>query len=314
MKFMPLVLLLILAACMETPQEEIASGYARLAATEQAQAAQQAAQVEQARQATESAMQTAEAAQSEIDLMNAEAHGTLTAIESQSQAIAVGMQSYAATQAVWADSLHVTETMQPVQATQTAQPTMMAAALKSADAKADQMQVIANILPFLMLIILLGLTAAVGIGLKWLYLIVEWGDRKNGQVNTKLGLVQYRKDGKLIDRAPIAGIQNLNDVIPQSPYQEDEQELPELPEIIGPREQALDLLETAIEFYGQDTDRIPTWRAAKISSDKWQTVINYLKSLQMVYTTTQGTHTTAPVRDVIYRLESTTPTPENSVR
>lgn len=309
MKHIILLVCLLLTACVQTPQEEIASGYARIAATEQAQADQQAAQVEQERQATESAMQTADAAQSEIDLMNSQADGTLTAIESQSKAIAVGMQSYQATQAAWADSLHVTETMAPVQATQTAQPTIMAASLQSADARADQMQVIANVLPFAALILILSLAVFMFILLRWLWMTIEWKDRKNGQVTTKFGLMQYRKDGQLTDR-PTLNIPNLNgatDRIPEAPYQEDEPELPELPEIIGPREMALDLLEKAVEFYGQDTDRIPTYRAAKISSDRWQTIVNYLKSLQMVYTTTQGTHTTAPVRDVIYRLETTAP-------
>ena len=312
MKLLPLVLILVLAACA-TPQEEIASGYARLAATKQAAKASQAAQVEQARQATESAMQTAEAAQSEINLMNAEAHGTQTALENESQAIAIQAAAYEQTQSAWEASVKVTGTMADIQATQTLRPTEIAAAMIAAQAKAQQQVVIANLLPFLALIIMLGLIVAIWIGLRFLYLAVEWQDRKNGQVQTRLGLVQYKQSGQLVDRAPL-NIPNLNSApLPVAPYIPDDDE-PEQPEIVSQRDIAIDLLNRSIEIYGDETDRVATMRASGMNAERWQEIVNYLKSVNLVFTTSQGTHTTAPVRDVIYKLESTRPTPPVGVR
>lgn len=313
MKLLPLVLLAFILAACATPQEQIASGYAKLAATEQAQVQAEQAEREQARQATESAMMTAEAAQSEIDRMNAEAQATQTALENQKQAIAIQAAAYEQTQAAWEASVKVTGTMADIQATQTVRPTEIAAAMIAAQAKAQQQVVIANLLPFLALIIMLGLIAAIWIGLRFLYLAVEWQDRKNGQVQTRLGLVQYKQSGQLVDRAPL-NIPNLNSVpLPEAPYLPDDDE-PEQPEIVSQRDIAIDLLNRSLEIYGGETDRVATMRASGMNAERWQEIVNYLKSIGLVFTSSQGTHTTAPVRDVIYKLESTRPTPPAGVR
>lgn len=301
------LLALVLVGCAPTDSASLSARAEELAKIERRQTAD-ARQAKIEREAADEAatMEAREQDQHEINLVLAGAQATVSAIQAEQDRLDVAMAGRQATQAAWADSLRVTQTMADVQATQTVQPTAIAAAMQIAAARASRAQVVSNAAPFVMLIAILALLAAAGIAIRWLWLLVEWGDRKNGQVHTPYGLMRYRQDGELTDR-PELRIPRLDaDPIPAAPVidypVEDDQERP-----AGLRDQALELLDKATDLYGSETHIIPGWRRAGWSSDKWQKVVDYLRTVGLAQTSPGGTKAIPNVREVVYKLETTDP-------
>ena len=308
MKFLPGVLLiLLLAACAPTDSASL-QAQADAAAQRERRATADARQREIEREAEDAAatMEAREQDQHEINLVLAGAQATVSAIQAEQDRLDFALAGRQATQAAWGDSLRVTQTMADVQATQTIQPTAIAAAMQIEAARANRAQVVANAMPFFVLIGILALLAAAGITIRWLWMLVEWSDRRHGQVHTPYGLMQYRHDGALKDRAELRIPRLSDDPIPAAPVLEypveDDQDQP-----AGLRDQALELLDKAVDLYGAETHIIPGWRRAGWSSDKWQKVVDYLKTVGLAATSPGGTKAVPNVRDVVYRLETTDP-------
>ncbi len=298
--------LLWLTGCAPTDSASL-QAQAELAAQRERRQTADARQAKIEREAADEAatMEAREQDQHEIDMLLSGAQATVSAIQAEQDRLDLALAGRQATQAAWGDSLRVTQTMADVQATQTVQPTAIAAAMQIAAARASRAQVVSNAAPFVMLIAILALLAAAGIAIRWLWLLVEWGDRKNGQVHTPYGLMQYRHDGELTDRAKISIPRLSDDPIPAAPvleYQEDEPEREP-----GLRDQALELLDKAVDIYGTETHVIPGWRRAGWSSDKWQRVVDYLRTVGLAQTSPGGTKAIPSVRDVVYKLETTDP-------
>ena len=307
--------LLLMTGCAPTDPDAMRAEADRIDRAHARQTAQaEAADVRATTEAEIATLQAREAEAHEITMLQAASHATIGAIDAEQDRLDLAFDQRRATSQAWEDSLRVTQTMAGVQATQAIQPTAIAAAMQAAAARANMAQVAANAAPFVALIIILALLAAVGIGLRWLWMLVEWTDRRNGQVHTKLGLVQYRRDGDLVDRAPLRIPGLADDPIPAAPVM-DEGDVDEIqPET--KREQAIELLERGQEIYGDETDHIPGWRAAGDgwSSSKWQSVVGYLQTVGLAYKSGSAYRARPTCADAIYKIETTSPTPLVRVR
>lgn len=299
--------LLWLTGCAPTDSASLQAQAEQAAQRERRQTADaRQAKIEREAQAAAATMEAREQDQHEIDMLLAGSQATIAAIQAEQDRLDVALAGRQATQAAWSDSLRVTQTMADVQATQTIQPTAIAAAMQIAAARASRAQVVSNAAPFVMLIAILALLAAAGIAIRWLWMLVEWSDRRHGQVHTPYGLMRYRQDGELTDRAELRIPRLDADPIPAAPVMEypdeDDQERP-----AGLRDQALELLDKATDLYGAETHIIPGWRRAGWSSDKWQRVVDYLRTVGLAQTSPGGTKAIPSVRDVVYKLETTDP-------
>lgn len=327
MKYLAILAVLVLAACAPSGDPDaLRAEAARIErATARADAEMRAAQVQQA-QATEAArMATEGAAQLEIDAMGAQAEATVTAIYNQQAALDLALIAGQATQEAWASNLHMTQTMAPVQATQTVQPTAIEAAKIIASARADRATNWTMIYPILLFVLMIAIIVALVIFLRWMYrrtdidierrqLQNEIDDRKNGAVNSKIGLIVYRPDAQLIDRAPL-NLPHIDDDLNYAPSMDEPEEVET--KIFDYRSRAIDLLERSIELNGEGSNRVASWSALDISSENWQRIIEYLKNVALIYTIpNKGTYTRdgMTLADVIYRLEETSPTPIATVR
>lgn len=307
--------LLLMTGCAPTDPDAMRAEADRIDRANARQTAQaEAADVRATTEAEIATLQAREAETHEITMLQAISQATIGAIEAEQDRLDLAFDRRRATSQAWEDSLRVTQTMAGIQATQAIQPTAIAAAMQAAAAKADVAQVAANAAPFVALIIILALLAAVGIGLRWLWMLVEWTDRRNGQVHTKLGLVQYRKDGELTDRAPLRIPGLADDPIPAAPVMDDG----DYEEIQPPskREKAIELLKKGVEIYGNETDFIVGYRAMGegYGSSTWKEVINYLQSIGLAYKSGQSWRVRGTCVDAIYKIETTSPTPLMRVR
>lgn len=300
--------LLLMTGCAPTDPDAMRAEADRIDRAHARQTAQaEAADVRATTEAEIATLQAREAETHEITMLQAASQATIGAIDAEQDRLDLAFDQRRATSQAWEDSLRVTQTMAGIQATQAIQPTAIAAAMQAAAAKADVAQVAANAAPFVALIIILALLAAVMIGLRWLWMLVEWKDRINGQVHTKIGLVQYKAGGDLVDRAPLRITGLADDPIPAAPVIDGD----EIEDVQPPtmREQAVELLERGQEIYGDETDHIPGWRAAGDgwSSSKWQSVIGYLSSVGLAYKSGSAYRARPTCGDAIYKIETTTP-------
>lgn len=327
MKFLAAVcLMLLLAGCVAPgdPYSQIAAGNAALQATQQAEISHEREARERSRSATQQAMETAEADRLEIERMNAEAQGTLTALDSQSLRLELGQRAAVETRQSWEAALYITQTMAPVQATQTAQPTMMAAALIRAEARARQAETLANIIPLLGMMALLSLMSLTVIlvwyvgsravaDLKRREMETEVFDRQNGAVVTNIGILQYRNDAVLVDRAE-RQYPNLNNGMPVAPYVTDKVEIiePAQPTTDPLKIEAQKLVSETVAGWGKDETDVPGWRELadrgyKWTSPRWQKAIGYLRAVEFIRKEGQVYEFTAHAEDILYRLYSPTP-------
>lgn len=328
MKIVAILAVLLLASCTVNPgdPDALRAEAARIErATARAYAGTQAAQVEQERKDNAARMATQGAAEIEIQAVNAQANATIAAITNQQAALDLALEAGQATKEAWADNLRVTQTMAGVLATQTVQPTAIEASKIIAASRAERAMNWTAIYPILLFLLVLGVIGILVIFLRWTYrrtdidierrqLQNEINDRQNGAVNTKIGLIVYRPDAQLIDRAPL-NLSRMDDNIPYAPSIAEPEQADS--KTFDLRERAIDLLERSIELNGATSNRVASWSALDISSESWQKTIEYLKTIALVYTIpNKGTYTRDGITlsDVIYRLEETSPTPLATVR
>jgi hypothetical protein len=338
MKLLPLVLLaLILAACA-TPQEQIASGYAKLAATEQAQVQREQAEREQSRQATESAMMTAEAAQSEIDRMNAESQATQTALENQKQAIEVAALEANRTQQAWEFGIAQSATDQAFQATSTALAIDMTYQANRAEAQEERRNIMAWLLPSLARIVFVLAIVLALVLTAWAVRVGNLDVKRRKTVQDKFEYFSrfyparngtyYLPPG---EDTPV--LVNQLDRIWMQPTAEDqpEPEYPDVPEQTAEpaldgdlprtdnRGRAIRLLDRAIKDNG-DLNYLPGFRMIEgYTSEPWQSVRDYLMQVRLIYPGTDEKNrvrywvrdggTLSGIREV---LMATSPTPDVS--
>lgn len=321
MKFLPVVLLLFLAACTPTtPASLRAQASAIEQATAQAYAAEQAQRVEEQRQLDASVMATQGAAQSEIALMSAQAYATETAISNDSAALAVAIQAREQTAAAFDQSVQLTQTAMPLQATQTVMPTAIAAAQIVSAAKAERAQNWTAVFPMLEFLLLVFLVTLEIIVLRWLYLRsntdidgrqikIEVFDRRNGAVRTSIGILQYRQDANLLDRAPNE-YKNMASDIPEIPDAPEIIDYPQAPRaVIDPlKVEAIKLTSEIAARFGDKCEDVPGWRELTgWNSARWQKAIGYLQAVGWARKEDNSWELTAGAREILYRLNSPTP-------
>ena len=307
--------LLLMTGCAPTDPDAMRAEADRIdRAHARATAEAVARHIEQTAQAEAATIEARDQESHEARLILDYAAATVSAIQSDQYRLDLELSAREATLDAWDSSLRVTQTMAGIQATQTVQPTALAAAMQSARARADMMQVAANALPFLALIVILAVVFVVLIGIRWLWMLVEWRDRVNGQVHTRLGLMTYKAGGTLVDRAPLNVPHLPPDPVPAAPDVDDMDDEPVQPPTM--RETAIELLERGQEIYGDTTDRIPGWRAAGDgwSSSKWQMIVGYLSSVGIAQKHGSTYHAMPTCADAIYKLETTSPTPLTRVK
>jgi hypothetical protein len=302
-KLLPLVLLLMLAACVSTdPYAQIAAGNAALQQTQAARLDEQRQAREKSRQATEAAMMTAEADRAAIDRMNAEADATLTAIDSQARALEVAQMSAEQTRQAWEFGIAVQATEQAAQATSTALAIDTGYQASRAAEQEERREVMAWLLPSIARIIFAALIVLAIVLVIWAWRIGAVDAKRRETEQRKRDYFSryyparngtyYLPPGEdmpvLVNQLERIWIKPTAEDQPEVEYpdaQEDTAE-PELIDDLLPtdnRARAIRTIEQSISANG-DTNYLPGYRLIPGSnSEPWKLVRNYLLQVSLIY-------------------------------
>lgn len=323
------MLFYLLAGCdsYADPYQQIEAAQAEIRATQRAANEREREEVETARRATQQAMEKQDAAQAEIDLMNAKALGTQTALELQIRQFEAAALAAQATRAAGEYGLAMQATSQAGEATATAMAIEMENARKTAERDAESARRLMLAKLAASWVAVLGLWVGLTIGMiylwRWLDWKIEWTNRKNSIFTTAAGntIVYVLTNGELLPQlmdgaprksairfGPVDGqeVQQLTrsgSVLASAPARsaspEDEM-----------RQAAITLIEASIERNGEDDQQIPRYDHIDWSSGKWQSVVGWLRDRKMVYSNTTGTFVTLQsLAHTRVELMSTPPAP-----